>query len=160
VSARFPFLQDAIAGQIATLAAYSATDQVVTGSDEMPAVYPGWRVTTATGNAAPITYTKGSLEPLVYVQLFLGDFTGTQKARQKLIWGHLEAVCAVAVTGQTPLTQRVATLAAAAEDPPVVTRGWNPSWTLETLDIHDDPRVQEADLPDAQIAFRVRYTLP
>ena len=159
MSARFPFLQDAIAAQIAALAAYNDTDQVVVGSDEMPAVYPGWRVTTTTGNGARITYNKGSLEPLVYVQLFLGDFTGTQKARQKLIWGHLEAVCAASVTGQTPLTQRVATLAA-AEDPPVSPRGWNPSWDLETVDVHDDPRVEAADLPDAQIAFRVRYTLP
>ena len=41
MSARFPFLRDAIAEQIAALAAYSATDQVVIGSDEIPAVFPG-----------------------------------------------------------------------------------------------------------------------
>ena len=159
MSARFPFLRDAIAAQIAALAAYNDTDQVVIGSDEIPAVFPGWRVTMATGNGAPITYNKGSLEVLVYVQLFLGDFTGTQRARQDLIMGHIEAVCSASVTGQTPLTQRVATLAAAA-DPVVSPRGWNPSWDLEPLDVHDDPRVEAADLPDAQIAFRVRYTLP
>lgn len=159
MSARFPFLRDAIAAQIAALAAYSAADQVVIGSDEMPAVFPGWRVTMATGNGAPIVYSRQSLEVLVYVQLFLGDVTETQRARQDLIMGHIEAVCAKAVIGQTELTARVATLTA-AEDPPVSARGWNPSWDLEPLEVHDDPRVQEADLPDAQIGIRVKYTLP
>ena len=159
MSARFPFLRDAIAAQIAALAAYSATDQVVIGSDEIPAVYPGWRVTMATGSGAPIVYNKHGLDVLVYVQLFLGDFTGTQRKRQDLIMGHLEAVCAKAVIGQTELATRVNTLTA-AEDPPVSARGWNPSWDLEPLDVHDDPRVEAADLPDAQIGIRVKYTLP
>ena len=159
MSPRLPFLRAAVAAQIAALPAYSATDQVVIGSDEMPAVFPGWRVTMATGNGAPIVYSRQSLEVLVYVQLFLGDFTGTQRARQDLIMGHIEAVCAKAVIGQTELNARVATLTA-AEDPPVSPRGWNPSWDLEPLEVHDDPRVQEADLPDAQIGIRVKYTLP
>ena len=158
MSARFPFLRDAIAAQIAALAAYSDTDQVVIGSDEIPAVFPGWRVTMATGNGAPITYNKRQLDVLVYVQLFLGDFTGTQRQRQDLIMGHVEAIIGESVLGQTVLQQRVATLTA-AESPPVSSRGWSPAWDIETLDIHDDPRVEAADLPDAQIGIRVRYTL-
>ena len=152
------YLRNAIAEQIAALAAYSGAGQVVTGSDVLPDALPGWRVTLATGDSAPNTYNKRQLGVLVYVQLFLGPFDDTQEDRQDLIMGHVEAIIGESVLGQTVLQQRVATLTA-AESPPVSSRGWSPAWDIETLDIHDDPRVQEAALPDAQIEIRVRYTL-
>ena len=152
------YLRNAIAEQIAALAAYSGAGQVVTGSDVLPDALPGWRVTLATGDSAPNTYNKRQLGVLVYVQLFLGPFDDTQEDRQDLIMGHVEAIIGESVLGQTVLQQRVATLTA-AESPPVSSRGWSPAWDIETLDIHDDPRVEAADLPDAQIGIRVRYTL-
>ena len=158
MSARFTYLRNAIAEQIVALAAYSAPGQVVIGSDAIPAEYPGWRVTMATGTGAPITYNKRQLDVLVYVQLFLGPFDETQEDRQDLVMANVEAILPESVLGQTVLQQRVATLTA-AESPPVSSRGWSPAWTIEPLDVHDDPRVQEAELPDAQIGIRVKYTV-
>jgi hypothetical protein len=150
VSARLTILRNAIAAQIRTV--YTATNQVVIGSKALPAVTPGWRVTMATGTSQPFTYGKREVAVGIFVQLLLGDFTGTEEERQDLIADHMEAVCAKAVLGHQALTSRATTLSIPA--------GSNPAFDLETLDLHDDEAVEAAGLPDMQIVVRVKYTLP
>ena len=150
MSARLTILRNAVAAQIRTV--YTETDQVVTGSKTLPAVAPGWRVTMATGTSQPFTYGKREVAVGIYVQLLLGDFTGTEEERQDLIAEHMEAVCAQAVLGHTALKAAATTLSLPA--------GANPAFELETLDLHDDEAVEAAGLPDMQIVVRVRYTLP
>ena len=85
---------------------------------------------------------------VVFVQLFVGDFTGSQLERQDAIMTHIEAVCAKAVLGHQALTSRATTLSIPA--------GSNPAFDRETLDIHDEEAVEAAGLPDAQIGIRVK----
>jgi len=150
VSARLTILRNAIAAQIRTV--YTETDQVVIGSSAEPATLPGWRVTMATGQSQPFAYGKQEISVVVFVQLFVGDFTGTQEDRQDAIMTHIEAVCAKAVLGHQALTAQAAALSVPA--------GTNPGFDRETLDIHDEEAVEAAGLPDAQIGIRVKYTLP
>jgi hypothetical protein len=150
VSARLTILRNAIAAQIRTV--YTETDQVVIGSKTLPAVVPGWRVTMATGTSQSFTYGKREVAVGIFVQLLLGDFTGTEEERQDLIADHFEAVCAQAVLGPTALKAAALALSLPA--------GANPAFDLETLDLHDDEAVEAAGLPDMQIVVRVRYTLP
>jgi hypothetical protein len=150
VSARLTILRNAIAAQIRTV--YTETDQVVIGSKTLPAVVPGWRVTMATGSSQPFTYGKREVAAGVYVQLLLGDFTGSEQERQDLIAEHFEAVCAQAVLGHQALKAQCLALSLPA--------GANPAFDLETLDLHDDEAVEAAGLPDMQILVRIKYTLP
>ena len=150
MSARLTILRNAIAAQIRTV--YTDTDQVVIGSKALPAVTPGWRVTMATGTSNPFTHGKREAAVGVFVQLLLGDFTGTEEERQDLIADHFEAVCANAVLGPTALKTKAAALN--------IPSGANPAFDLETLDLHDDEAVEAAGLPDMQILVRVKYTLP
>ena len=150
MSARLTILRNAIAAQIRTI--YTDTDQVVVGSSAEPATLPGWRVTMATGQSQPFAYGKQEISVVVFVQLFVGDFTGTQEDRQDAIMTHIEAVCAKAVLGHQALTAQAAALSVPA--------GTNPGFDRETLDIHDEEAVEAAGLPDAQIGIRVKYTLP
>lgn len=150
MSARLTILRNAIAEQIRTI--YTDTDQVVVGSSTDPAVYPGWRVTMATGQSQPFAYGKQEVSVVIYVQLFLGPPTSTQEDRQDEICDHFEAVCAKAVLGPAALKARAVTLS--------IPDGANPAFDRETLDIHDEAAVQEAGLPDMQIGIRVKYTLP
>ena len=150
MSARLTILRNAIAAQIRTV--YTETGQVVTGSSAEPATLPGWRVTMATGTSQPFAYGKQEISVVVFVQLFVGDFTGTQEDRQDAIMTHIEAVCAKAVLGHQALTAQAAALSVPA--------GTNPGFDRETLDIHDEEAVEAAGLPDAQIGIRVKYTLP
>jgi len=90
VSARLTILRNAIAAQIRTV--YTETDQVVIGSKTSPAVFPGWRVTMATGTSQPFTYGKREVSVgvvLLRAQVRSDDRLGVGESHRQLGVGRV-----------------------------------------------------------------------
>ena len=148
-------MRDAIAERLKTIdgtgeyfGSYDAAGQVVVGSDELPALVPGWRVTFAVDTPQAVTFSRAKTAWIVYVELYLAPPAETQDDRQIAIAKALE---------DARVALRYADLRDEAVSIQATISNYGPGWEITGVQFHDARQVAEAGLPDAQITIRCEY---